>query len=93
MFMVAFVQLCSAILNNVYLSLLASTAIYSLFYFIFKPFLYGKHYNLCPFTMNNGARIVAGTHNVTMLTALLVLGFSTIILLLVGVKYFKKKGI
>ncbi|MCT4544576.1 MAG: ABC transporter permease subunit [Vallitalea sp.] len=93
MFMVAFVQLCSAILNNVYLSLLASTAIYGLFYFLFKPFLYGKHYNLCPFTMNNGARIVAGTHNVTMLTALLVLGFSTIILLLVGVKYFKKKGI
>ncbi|MCT4544579.1 MAG: ABC transporter permease subunit [Vallitalea sp.] len=93
MFMVAFVQLCSAILNNVYLSLLASTAIYSLFYFLFKPFLYGKHYNLCPFTMNNGARIVAGTHNVTMLTALLVLGLSTIVLLLVGVKYFKKKGI
>ncbi|MCT4544582.1 MAG: ABC transporter permease subunit [Vallitalea sp.] len=92
-FMVAFVQLCSAVFNNVYLSLLTSSAIYGLFYFLFRPFLHEKHYNLCPFTMNNGARIVAGTHNVTMLTALLVLGLSTIILLLVGVKYFKKKGI
>lgn len=93
MFLVAFVQLCSAIINNIYLGLFTTTAIYSGFYFIFKPFLYGKHYNLCPFTMNNSARIVAGTHNVTMLTAFLVLTLSTVGLLFAGVKIFKKKNI
>lgn len=93
MFMIAFVQLVSSIINNVILSLFAIVGIYGGFYYLFKPFLHGKHYNLCPFTMNNCARIVAGTHNVTMLTAFLVLIFSTLILLFIGIKYFKKKSI
>lgn len=93
MFLVAFVQLCSAIFNNAYLSLFVSTALYGGFYFMFKPFLHGKNYNLCSFTMNNSAIIVAGTHNVTMLTAFLVLTSSTVILQLIGIKYFKKKSI
>lgn len=93
MFLVAFVQLCSTIFNNVYLNLFATTAIYGVFYILSRPYLYGKHYNLSPFTMNNSARIVAGTHNVTMLTAFLILIFSTIILLFTGIKYFKQKSI
>ena len=93
MFIVAFIQLCSVIFNNIVVSLLAITGIYGLFYFIFKPKLYGKNYNLSPFTMNNSARIVAGTHNVTMLTAFLVLVSSTFLLLFIGIKYFKKKEI
>lgn len=93
MFMVAFIQLCSAIFNNTIVSILATTGIYCGFYFLFRPYLYEKHYNLCPFTMNNSARIVAGTHNVTMLTAFLILTLSTLLLLLIGIKYFKKKAI
>ncbi len=93
MFLVAFVQLFSALMNNKVLSLMTITGIFAASYYIFKPFLYEEHYNLCPFTMNNGARIVAGTHNVTMLTALIVLTVSTTIFLLIGVKYFSKKEI
>ena len=93
MFMVSFIQLCSTIFNNTIISLLATTGIYGLFYFLFNPYLYGKHYNLCPFTMSNSARIVGGTHNVTMLTAFLVLTSATLILLFVGTKYFKRKEI
>lgn len=93
MFMVAFIQLCSTIINNVYLSLFATVTIYGGLYYIFKPFLYGEQYNLCPFTMNNAARIVAGTHNVTMLTAFLILTSSILILLFVGIRYFNKKAI
>ena len=93
MFMVSFIQLCSTIFNNTIISLLATTGIYGLFYFLFNPYLYGKNYNLCPFTMSNSARIVAGTHNVTMLTAFLVLTSATLILLFVGTKYFKRKEI
>lgn len=93
MFLVAFVQLCSAVFNNIYLNLFATILIYGGMYFLFKPYLYGRNYNLSPFTMNNSARIVAGTHNVTMLTAFLALTFSTVILLFTGIKYFKKKNI
>lgn len=93
MFLVAFVQLFSALINNKILSLIATTSIFVISYYIFKPFLYEEHYNLCPFTMNNGARIVAGTHNVTMLTAFIVLTLSTVIFLLLGIRYFSKKEI
>src|SRR5699024_6141683 len=93
MFLVAFVQLLSALINNKILSLIATTGIFVISYYIFKPFLYEEHYNLCPFTMNNGARIVAGTHNVTMLTAFIVLTLSTVIFLLLGIRYFNKKEI
>lgn len=93
MFMVAFIQLCSTIFNNTIVSLFTTTGIYGFFYFIFKQKLHGKNYNLSPFTMNNSARIVAGTHNVTMLTAFLVLVSSTFLLLFIGMKYFKKKEI
>ncbi len=93
MFLVAFVQLFSALINNKVLSLMTITGIFAANYYIFKPFLYEEHYNLCPFTMNNSARIVAGTHNVTMLTAFIVLTLSTVIFLLIGVKYFNEKEI
>ena len=93
MFIIAFVQLISSIFNNVIISLFATVGIYGGFYYLFRPFLHGKHYNLCPFTMNNGARIVAGTHNVTMLTATIILISSTILFLVIGLKYFKIKEI
>lgn len=92
-FVIAFIQLISAIFNNVIVSLFATVGIYGGFYYLFRPFLHGKHYNLCPFTMNNSARIVAGTHNVTMLTAAIILISSAILFLVIGLKYFKVKEI
>lgn len=93
MFLVAFVQLCSAIFNNSYISLFATILLYGGFYYLSKPYIYGEHYNLSPFTMNNSLRIVAGTYNVTMLTAFIILTLSIIVLLFTGIKYFKKKSI
>lgn len=93
LFLVAFVQLISALINNQILSITVITSLYGGIYSWGQRYLTERHYNVNPFTMNNSARIVAGTQNTTMLTATIVLGLSTIILLVIGIKYFRKKSI
>jgi ABC-type transport system involved in multi-copper enzyme maturation permease subunit len=93
LFLVAFVQLFSTLINNQIISIAAILGIYGGMYFLGKGFLTERHYNVNPFTMHNSARIVAGTHNVTMLTAAIILISSTILFLAIGLKYFKVKEI
>lgn len=93
LFLVAFVQFISALINNQVLSITLITGLYGGMFFWGQRYLTERNYNLNPFTMNNSARIVAGTQNVTMLTTVSILGLSTIMLLAIGVKYFKKKSI
>ncbi len=93
MFAVALVELISALINNEILSFALTSIIFVLGYRLSQPYIHGRHYNLSPFTMNNPATIVNGSCNVTALTSLIILSFSTIVLLGLGVLYFKKKNI
>lgn len=92
-FVVALTQLISAIINKEIISLATTTLIFIMGILISSPLKYEKHYNLSPFTMENASRIVIGTYNVTVLTSIGVLLLSTILLLILGCKYFKKKEI
>ncbi len=93
LFLVAFVQLFSSLINNQILSIAVSIGLYGGMYLWGQRYLVERNYNVNPFTMNNSARIVAGTQNATMLTVAIVLILSTIILLAIGLRYFKKKSI
>ncbi len=93
LFLVAFVQLFSALINNQILSIVAISGVYGIAYFLGRGALTERHYNLNPFTMHNSGRIVAGTQNATMLTVAIILPISIMILLTIGLKYFKKKPI
>jgi len=93
MFAVALVELVSALLDNEILSFALLAVIFALGYKVSQPFIHGKHYNLSPFTMNNPVTIINGSCNVTALTSLLILAFSTIALLATGILYFNKRNI
>lgn len=92
-FAVALVQLMSAIINKEIISFVAISAIFATGILISSPFKYGEHLNLSPFTMEHASRIVIGTYNVTALTSILILSLSTLLLLIVGVRYFNRKEI
>ena len=92
-FAVALIQLISAIINHEIISFVVATGIFIMGTLISSPFKYEKHLNLSPFTMENASRIVIGTYNVTALTSILILSGSTILLLIIGGIYFKKKEI
>ena len=92
-FAVALTQLISAIINKEIKSFVAASAVFILGTLISSPFKYGEHLNLSPFTMEHASRIVIGTYNVTALTSILILSLSTLLLLIVGVKYFNRKEI
>jgi ABC-type transport system involved in multi-copper enzyme maturation permease subunit len=92
-FAVALVQLISAIINHEIISFLVATGVFIIGTLISSPFKYEKHLNLSPFTMENASRIIIGTYNVTALTSILILLGFTILLLIIGVIYFKKKEI
>lgn len=93
LFAAALIQLISAIIDNKIISFTTTTLVFLVGYKLSEPFIYERHYNLSPFTMNNGAAIVNGSFNVTTLTSFLILSCSTIILLLGGIIYFKRKEI
>lgn len=67
LFLVAFVQLFSALINNQILSIAATTGVYGIAYLLGREALTERYYNLNPFTMHNSGRIVAGTHNINWL--------------------------
>ena len=90
-FAVALVQLVSAIINKEIISFAAVSAVFILGTLISSPFKYGDKLNLSPFTMEHASRIVIGTYNVTALGSILILSISTILLLVIGCRYFKKK--
>ena len=92
-FAVALTQLVSAIINKELISFALSSSIFVIGTLISSPFKYEKHLNLSPFTMENASRIVIGTYNVTALTSTIILLLSTILLLILGCKYFNKKEI
>lgn len=92
-FAVALTQLISAIINKEIISFALTSSIFILGTLISSPFKYEKHLNLSPFTMENASRIVIGSYNVTVLTSIIVLLLSTILLLIIGCKYFEKKDI
>lgn len=92
-FAVAFTQLISAIINKELISFAVVSSIFVVGILVSSPFKYEKHLNLSPFTMENASRIVIGTHNVTALTSIIILLLSTVLLLFIGCKYFKKKDI
>lgn len=93
MFLVAFVQLISAIMNHEIIGLVTSIGFIAIFIYIGQPFIQERAYNVNPFTFSNVSRIVEGTHNVTFLTSIIIMLMSIAILLTVGYKYFKKKEI
>lgn len=92
-FAVALTQLISALINKELISFALVSSIFVVGTLVSSPFKYENHLNLSPFTMENASRIVIGTYNVTALTSIIVLLFSTVLLLIVGCKYFKKKEI
>lgn len=92
-FAVALIQLISAIINKELISFVVVSLIFVVGTLVSTPYKYEKHLNLSPFTMENASRIVIGTYNVTALTSIIILLFSTILLLFIGCKYFKKKEI
>ncbi|WP_353093578.1 hypothetical protein [Tissierella praeacuta] len=92
-FTVALTQLISAIINKEIISFVAISIVFAIGILISSPFKYGKHLNLSPFTMKHASRIVIGTYNVTALTSTLILLASTIVLLIAGTIYFKRKEI
>lgn len=92
-FAVALTQLISAIVNKEIISFVFTTIIFVVGTLISSPFKYEKNFNLSPFTMESASRIVIGTYNATSLTSIIVLSVSAILLLLIGVLYFKKKEI
>lgn len=92
-FTVALTELISAIINKEILSFVATSAIFVIGTLVSSPIKYEKHLNLSPFTMEHASRIVIGTYNVTALVATIILLISTILLLVIGTIYFKKKEI
>ena len=92
-FTVSLIQLISAIIDKEIISFIASTVVFIVGTLISSPFKYDKHLNLSPFTMEHASRIVIGTYNVTALVSTIILISSTILLLIIGCKYFKKKEI
>lgn len=93
LFAVALIELISALINNEIISFTVITIIFLFGYKLSEPFIHERNYNLSPFTMNNAAAIVNGTYNVTALASFLILLFTTIILLAIGLTYFKRKEI
>lgn len=81
MFMVAFVQLISALIDNELISLFTVSALVGLITYISWPFTKERTYNLSPFTFFRISRIIEGTHNVTVLTSSIILILSTAILI------------
>ena len=92
-FAVALVQLISAIINKEIISFVVVGAVFALGTLISSPFKYGDKLNLSPFTMEHASRIVIGTYNVTVLTSIIILSLSTLLLLIIGIRYFKRKEI
>ena len=92
-FAVALVQLISAIINKEIISFVGATGIFAVGTFLSSPFKQGKNLNLSPFTMEHGSRIVIGTYNISALGSVLILLGSTLLLLVIGCRYFKKKEI
>ena len=92
-FAVALAQLVSAIVNKELISFAFTSIIFTVGTLISIPFKYEKNMNLSPFTMENASRIITGTYNATALTSVIVLSISSILLILIGITYFKKKEI
>lgn len=92
-FVVALTQLISAVINKELISFAFTSIIFVIGTLVSIPFKYEKNINLSPFTMDNASRIVSGTYNATALTSIVVLSVSVILLLLIGIKYFRKKEI
>jgi len=92
-FAVALVQLISAIINKEIISFVGATGIFAVGTLISSPFKEGKNLNLSPFTMEHGSRIVIGTYNISALGSTLILLASTLLLLVIGCRYFKTKEI
>lgn len=92
-FAVALVQLISAIINKEIISFAVAALSFALGILISSPYKYDENLNLSPFTMENASRIVTGTYNVTAFGSILILSASTILLLIIGCMYFKKKAI
>ena len=93
LFVVALSELISSIVNNEQISFIALSVIFLLGYKSSKPYTHERHYNLSPFTMNNSAKIINGSYNTTALMSFIILILLTIILLSIGIAYFKKKDI
>ena len=92
-FAVALTQLMSAIFNNEIISLVVNILVILLGVLISMPTTLGDRLNLSPFSMFNVLRIIEGTYNVTVLGGAIILTISTILLLIVGCMYFKRKPI
>lgn len=92
-FAVALVQLISAIIDKEIISFVVATLVFVIGTITNSPFKQDKNLNLSPFTMEHASRIVIGTYNVTALGSILILLASTILLLIIGCRYFKKKAI
>ncbi len=93
MFSVALGELISALIPNEIISFALVSLVFVIGYKLGQPYIHGRHYNLSPFTMNNPATIINGSCNVTSLTSILILSLSTLVLLTIGILYFKKKNI
>lgn len=92
-FAVALTQLISAIIDKEIISFVVVSSVFALGILVSSPFKYENKLNLSPFTMEHASRIVIGTYNVTALGSMLILSISTILLLVIGCRYFKKKEI
>ncbi len=92
-FIVALVLLISALINHQVLSLVVAALFCVIGTALSWPYTQGTHLNISPFGMNNGFRIVNGSYNTTSLMAILVLTVATVMLLVCGTVYFKKKAI
>ena len=93
LFAVALVEFISAIINNELISFAVVAVVFLTGYRLSEPYIHERHYNLSPFTMNNAATIINGSSNVTALTSFLILLIMTIVLLTIGITYFKRKEI
>lgn len=92
-FIVAVVQLISAMVNNEIMSLLVSGLVVGGMIGATHFLTIGNHFNIIPFNMFRVGRIIEGTQNVTVLSAVLILTLSTGLMLYGGTKYFEKKAI
>lgn len=92
-FIVAFVQLISTIINNTQLSLAATLSSMGVIILLSIPFTHGERINVSPFTLFRPTRIIEGLYNITPLTSIIILFFSTVILMTIGSHIFKRKAI
>ena len=92
-FIIAVVQLISAIVNNEMMSLLVSGIVVGGTIGATHFLTIGRHYNVIPFDMFRVGRIIEGTQNVTVLSAVIILVLSTGLMLFGGMKYFERKAI